>query len=70
MEYKINPQKCLKCGLCVTQCPQKAIVVDKVVKEADGLMIYTTRIDRRKCTSCDTCFSHEWWCPAKAINKH
>jgi ferredoxin len=69
MAYKINTRKCLKCGLCVTQCPQKAIVVDSKVTEKDGLTLYTTRIDTKKCTSCDECFSFEWWCPAKAIVK-
>jgi ferredoxin len=69
MVYKINPEKCLKCGLCVTQCPQKAIIVDNKVTESDGLTLYTTRIDPQKCTGCDECFSFEWWCPAKAIVK-
>ena len=70
MAYKINTKKCLKCGLCVTQgCPEKAFVVDKKVKESDGLILYTTRIDENKCTECGECFSFEWWCPAKAIIK-
>ena len=69
MAYKINPKKCLKCGLCVTQCPEKAIGVIDKVKESDGLILYTTRIDPKKCTACDACFSFEWWCPAKAIVK-
>ena len=69
MAYKINTKKCLKCGLCVTQCPDKAIAVDKKVTEDDGLTLYTTRIDQKKCTLCNACVSHEWWCPAKAIVK-
>jgi len=69
MAYKINTKKCLKCGLCVTQCPEKAFVVDSKVTEKDGLTLYTTRIDTKKCTMCGECFSHEWWCPAKAIVK-
>ena len=69
MAYKINAKKCLKCGLCVTQCPDEAIVVDKKVTESDGLTLYTTRIDTKKCTECGACESHEWWCPAKAISK-
>ncbi len=69
MAYKIDTKKCLKCGLCVTQCPEKAIMVVKKVIESDGLTLYTTRIDTKKCTGCDVCFSHEWWCPAKAITK-
>ena len=70
MAYKINMKKCLKCGLCVTQdCPEKAFVVTNKVKEDDGLTLYTVKIDPKKCTECDTCFSFEWWCPAKAIVK-
>jgi ferredoxin len=69
MPYKINTKKCLKCGLCVMECPVKAIVVDENVKEKDGLVRYTTRIDAKKCTDCGTCVSFEWWCPAKAIAK-
>jgi ferredoxin len=69
MIYKIDTKKCLKCGLCVTQCPEKAIRVVNKFTESDGLTLYTTRIDMKKCTGCDVCFSHEWWCPAKAIVK-
>ena len=67
MAYIINTDKCLKCGLCVTQCPEKAIVVDDKVTESDGLVLYKTRIDVAKCTDCGTCVSMEWWCPAQAI---
>jgi ferredoxin len=68
--YKIDTKKCLKCGLCVTQdCPENAFVVIDKVTEDDGLTLYTVKIDENKCTECDTCFSHEWWCPAKAILK-
>ena len=69
MAYRINEKKCLKCGLCVTDCPEGAIVVDDKVTEPDGLVLYTVRIDQDKCTECGTCQSHEWWCPAKAIDK-
>jgi ferredoxin len=69
MAYKINTRKCLKCGLCVTQCPEKAIVADKKETQFDGLVLYTTRIDPKKCTDCGVCVSFEWWCPAKAISK-
>jgi ferredoxin len=69
MAYKINTKKCLKCGLCVKGCPEGAIVVDNTVKESDGLIHYTTRIDPKLCTDCRTCVSFEWWCPAKAISK-
>jgi ferredoxin len=67
--YKINQKKCLKCGLCVTDCPEGAVVIDDKVTESDGLVLYTVRIDPDKCTDCGVCVSHEWWCPAKAIVK-
>ncbi len=69
MAYKINTKKCLRCGLCAVECPQKAVVVDERVTEKDGLVRYTTRIDAKKCNDCGTCVSFEWWCPAKAIMK-
>ena len=69
MAYKIDENKCLKCGLCVEGCPEGAIVVDEKITEDDGLVLYRTRIDAAKCTDCGTCVSHEWWCPAKAISK-
>jgi ferredoxin len=67
--YKIDKSKCLKCGICVKGCPAGAIVVDKKVTEADGLVLYTTRIDAARCTDCDVCVSEEWWCPAQSIHK-
>jgi ferredoxin len=69
MGYRINTQKCLKCGLCVKRCPARAFVVDRQVTENDGLILYTTRIDPAKCTDCGICISYEWWCPANAIVK-
>jgi ferredoxin len=66
--YKIN-KACLKCGICIDGCPEGAIVVDKRITESDGLVLYTTRIDPKKCTDCGVCVSFEWWCPAKAIVK-
>lgn len=69
MAYQINTKKCLKCGTCIKQCPEKAIIVLKTVKENDGLILYTTKIDPEKCTDCGVCMSFEWWCPAKAIVK-
>jgi len=65
--YKIDTDKCLKCGVCITDCPEGAIVSDETVTEPDGLVLYTARIDQDKCTECGVCLSQEWWCPAQAI---
>ncbi len=67
MAYKINTDICLECGICVKDCPERAIVVDDQVTEPDGLVLYTTRIDEGKCTDCGVCVSMEYWCPAQAI---
>jgi len=66
--YSIDMKKCLKCGLCVTQCPHHAFVVTDKVTEPDGLILYTVKIDQDLCTECGECMDTlEWWCPAKAI---
>jgi ferredoxin len=68
MNYSIDMSKCLRCGLCVTQCPHKAFVVVDKETEFDGLVRYTVKIDQNLCTRCGECMDTiEWWCPAKAI---
>jgi ferredoxin len=65
--YKIEKKTCLKCGICIDECPEKAIVIENMVIENDGLKLYTVSIDPKKCNDCGVCVSYEWWCPAKAI---
>ena len=67
MAYKIDKKKCLKCGVCIDECPENAIIVEEEVTEKDGLNLYTVSIDPIICNDCGTCFSFEWWCPAKTI---
>ena len=67
MAYIIDTDKCLKCGICIKDCPEGAIVADDQVTEPDGLVLYTARIDEGKCTDCGVCVSMEYWCPAQAI---
>lgn len=69
MAYTISKKTCLKCGVCIDECPEKAIVVEEKVTEKDGLNLYTVSIDPMRCNDCGTCVSSEWWCPAKAIAK-
>ncbi|MCX7912843.1 MAG: 4Fe-4S binding protein, partial [Dehalococcoidales bacterium] len=58
MAYRIDESKCLRCGLCVTQCPHRAIVVVEKTVEDDGLTLYRTMIDPEKCTACDGSVSY------------
>ena len=51
---KIDPEKCTKCWLCVTYCPEAAIEKGEENPE----------IDLRFCKGCGVCANE---CPAKAI---
>lgn len=54
--YKIDPDKCTKCGGCYNICPQNAI--------EDDCGNYT--IDPKKCEACGVCAEQ---CPANAIDE-
>jgi ferredoxin len=69
MAYKIDTHKCLKCGVCVSQCPRKAIKAGKPVPVIANFVTVATSIDPQKCNDCGVCVSEEWWCPAQAIYK-
>ncbi|WP_035277265.1 NADH-quinone oxidoreductase subunit NuoF [Desulforegula conservatrix] len=47
LEFKVDTEKCTKCGLCFKACPAKAILWQK--KQAAS-------IDRDKCTKCLSCY--------------
>jgi NADP-reducing hydrogenase subunit HndC len=49
IEFKVNEEKCKKCGLCFKNCPVNAIKWEK------GQVAY---IDQEKCTRCKTCIKN------------
>ncbi len=49
IEFKVNEEKCKKCGLCFKNCPANAIKWEK------GQVAY---IDQEKCTRCKTCIKN------------
>jgi ferredoxin len=59
MTYRIM-EDCIKCGGCVDECPQGAIV------EGEGDEI--SRINPEKCDDCGICVT-SFCCPAAAIIK-
>ncbi|WP_028320202.1 NADH-quinone oxidoreductase subunit NuoF [Desulfatiglans anilini] len=56
MKFEVNPDACIKCGICFRDCPVQAITWKK--KE-------TAFIHKDKCIKCMTCITH---CPADAID--
>ena len=54
IEYYIDPDKCVGCGICLKNCPVDAI-------EGGNKMIHV--IDQDSCTKCGTCFDV---CPPKS----
>ncbi len=56
--HYIDQNVCTKCGLCIEECPEEAIMV----VEKDGEEVHV--IDQEKCTQCGICIEG---CPEGAI---
>jgi ferredoxin len=56
MAYFINPDLCIQCGACESECPEGAI------SEINGMFV----IDAAKCTECGSCADV---CPNDAPSK-
>ena len=68
MPHKIDEKECIKCGVCVSKCPEGAIT--EVVGHVDGFEIHDTSIGPDKCNDCGICEQagdEGYFCPTEAI---
>ncbi|MBR1866169.1 MAG: NADH-quinone oxidoreductase subunit NuoF [Lachnospiraceae bacterium] len=64
MEYYIDPEKCIGCGLCAKGCPADCIKRTDYIPE--GHKLASLHIDSKNCVKCGSCISA---CRVKAIEK-
>ncbi|MBO7356021.1 MAG: NADH-quinone oxidoreductase subunit NuoF [Lachnospiraceae bacterium] len=64
MQYRIDPEKCIGCGMCARNCPAGCIERTDYIPEGHKLASF--KIDPEKCVKCGLCMSN---CKFKAIDK-
>ena len=64
LQFNIDPEKCIGCGMCAKQCPAEAISRTDYI--APGHKLASFALDTAKCVKCGACVGT---CKFKAISK-
>ena len=62
IEYRIIPEKCTMCGICLDVCKDNAIIGEKKKSYLSGYLPF--EVVQKRCTKCDECIKV---CPIGAI---
>lgn len=54
MKAVVTPERCKSCGLCVVNCPQKALAITGRLNAA-GYHVVT--VDEERCIGCGICYT-------------
>lgn len=57
----VSAERCKSCGICIRECPMKAIKVGLILNEKG---FYAVEIDENKCVGCGVCCM---MCPDSAL---
>lgn len=56
-KVKISEERCKSCGICIRECPRKAIYLSENVNDKGYKVV---AIDDEKCVACGICY---YMCP-------
>ncbi len=65
--YRIDDDRCVKCGLCIDACPSSAFVGTNPGKLRHSVVYESVALDQKLCTECGECVATEYWCPFEAV---
>lgn len=67
MTIRINEERCVKCGLCVTQCQYDVFAGEGEYRVGQSKVYEAITLDNDNCTDCGECTDYQFWCPAEAV---